>query len=574
MSTTLQVNTQINTQADTRSLDELQTALDAALQSLGKMAATDPGWEAKAREAGALQGRIGELRRRMKELADEQNNSAKSGVNFGQAMLQGSRGIQDFAAAGLNGIVNNLESMASAMGAGAGVAGAVTLLAVALQATWPAIEAWFAGLDKEGARMDEFKARVTGAAEAILKGYSGNKENAAKKSNELAESLQKQNAQLDAERTKLQAANELLKQRNAVQQQADERKRDADIADIEAQNLPKEQKADLIAQRKAQFEKANKDRKDAERRSDAETANADLEEQTKALEEATKQREALEKERDQTSKYGRLSQIAYGKYEGEGKDRKLVKDGQQQKVEAAVRELANVYASNNASPERVKKAEENLARQKAELERLKKEMADIVKNAPDGRLRGYEEVSGEAEAAKKREAELRKGLEADFEKEKERRKRAEVQAVGDENDYRRNMEEIERERRKNNPLGTGLPMVPGAPTMPLPGQMPEYLKPYMLPQGVMDPRNVVPPKGGAPGMPTQPALPNAPANEAMNKTTAAEVKTAGAEAAVAFNEATVAMADALHAMKEQAEQLLRTTRQIAESQRNQRVEPT
>lgn len=66
--------------------------------------------------------------------------SAKGGANMNMAILQASRGIQDFQAAGLMGIVNNVEGIASAFGLGAGVAGMVTLAAVAIQSLSPIIQ--------------------------------------------------------------------------------------------------------------------------------------------------------------------------------------------------------------------------------------------------------------------------------------------------------------------------------------------------------------------------------------------------------------------------------------------------
>lgn len=66
--------------------------------------------------------------------------SAKTGSNMNMAILQASRGIQDFQAAGLMGIVNNVEGIATAFGMGAGVAGMVTLAAVAIQSLTPAIK--------------------------------------------------------------------------------------------------------------------------------------------------------------------------------------------------------------------------------------------------------------------------------------------------------------------------------------------------------------------------------------------------------------------------------------------------
>lgn len=66
--------------------------------------------------------------------------SAKTGSNMNMAILQASRGIQDFQAAGLMGIVNNVEGIAAGFGVGAGVAGMATLAAVAIQGLSPVIQ--------------------------------------------------------------------------------------------------------------------------------------------------------------------------------------------------------------------------------------------------------------------------------------------------------------------------------------------------------------------------------------------------------------------------------------------------
>lgn len=66
--------------------------------------------------------------------------SAKGGANMNTAILQASRGIQDFQAAGLMGIVNNVEGIAAGFGVGAGVAGMATLAAVAIQGLSPVIQ--------------------------------------------------------------------------------------------------------------------------------------------------------------------------------------------------------------------------------------------------------------------------------------------------------------------------------------------------------------------------------------------------------------------------------------------------
>jgi hypothetical protein len=92
----------------------------------------DPsGFSRAGAEARKLNDELSRTPGALRRTEEASHKAAKGGANFGQAMLQGSRGIQDFSAAGLNGIINNLEGIAAAAGLGAGAAGGVTLLAVA-----------------------------------------------------------------------------------------------------------------------------------------------------------------------------------------------------------------------------------------------------------------------------------------------------------------------------------------------------------------------------------------------------------------------------------------------------------
>lgn len=62
----------------------------------------------------------------------ESSEKAKGGMSgFGQSALQTGRIVQDFQAAGVMGIANNLEGLAMALGGGAGLAGALTIAATA-----------------------------------------------------------------------------------------------------------------------------------------------------------------------------------------------------------------------------------------------------------------------------------------------------------------------------------------------------------------------------------------------------------------------------------------------------------
>lgn len=66
------------------------------------------------------------------EDAGKRASSGMAGV--GQAVMQSSRAIQDFAQGGIGGVLNNIEGLAFALGGGAGLAGALTIAGVAIYA--------------------------------------------------------------------------------------------------------------------------------------------------------------------------------------------------------------------------------------------------------------------------------------------------------------------------------------------------------------------------------------------------------------------------------------------------------
>lgn len=87
--------------------------------------------------------------------------ASKSTGDFGRSALETGRIVQDFAQGGLGGIINNLEGFTRAIGLGAGAAGAMTLLGVAVLTATPYIKAWwhefYDGANKVPASADALK---------------------------------------------------------------------------------------------------------------------------------------------------------------------------------------------------------------------------------------------------------------------------------------------------------------------------------------------------------------------------------------------------------------------------------
>lgn len=227
MSTPSRVDINIVANANTAGLRDVTAAADQADASLKKL---------DGASATAATG--------SQKLGQAQDKAAGSGRNMGNAMLQGSRAIQDLQY-GLPGVVNNLEGIASALGMGAGVAGVVTVLAVAFQQLGPVIAKALAELDVSKIKTDgiqSLKDQLSGVIEV--------KSAAEQSAEKLAAALEKSRAAFQAESDALSHNLDMLKQRNAAANQASQNKLEGDIADIKAQGLPKDQEAALIAAKK------------------------------------------------------------------------------------------------------------------------------------------------------------------------------------------------------------------------------------------------------------------------------------------------------------------------------------
>lgn len=192
----------------------------------------------------AATAEVGKLNAQLDQTAKGQDKAAASSKNMGGALLQGSRALQDMQY-GLGGVVNNLEGIASALGMGAGVAGVVTVLAVAIQALGPQISALFESLDTSKIKTEGLDSLVT-----QLQGTVTVKDAATRASEKLEEAIRRENAAYVTQQQEIERAMDLLKRRNEVSASVDKTQADSDIADIKARGLPKQEEARLIAERK------------------------------------------------------------------------------------------------------------------------------------------------------------------------------------------------------------------------------------------------------------------------------------------------------------------------------------
>lgn len=108
------------------------------------------------------------------EALDKQFGRARSGMQgFGQTALQTGRIVQDFTQGGVGGILNNIEGIAQALGGGAGLAGALTIVGTAAFIAKPYLLSLFEGggktVDPLLSDIERCKARIKELSDKPIK---------------------------------------------------------------------------------------------------------------------------------------------------------------------------------------------------------------------------------------------------------------------------------------------------------------------------------------------------------------------------------------------------------------------
>lgn len=201
-------------------------------------------------------------------IANAQNKASGSGRNMGNAMLQASRGLQDFAAAGLPGIINNVEGIAAGLGMGAGIAGAATVAAVAIQAIGPHILNLINALIPLDDALGKTAAKLEQDAVEAGQAYVAAVDNAGKQTKAFEDRLKAEQTALDNVNTAIDRQVKLLEARAKIQAMIADAQTQGRIEDIKASGLPPQEEARRIAEEqiKAQQQKAaieEKQRQDA-----------------------------------------------------------------------------------------------------------------------------------------------------------------------------------------------------------------------------------------------------------------------------------------------------------------------
>lgn len=405
----------IRSTADTRSIKELETELKQVTKAWHGMAADDPGF---AKQAQAVAG----LKERVRDLSTAQQQVQGSSRNMGNAVLQASRGMQDMQY-GLAGAVNNLEGIASALGLGAGVAGAVTLVAVAAQTLGPVVVEWFKSLDTEGKKLDELKTKLREGAELILGEWTPASQAAKDEADKFTDSIKNQAEAFSTLDKAQKASLDILKQRQAVDKDIAKTKEENDIADIKAKNLPKEEEARAIAAVKLEKAKADRQRELGTLEGEQTIAGEAVGNATKDADMAAVRQKKLADEKQRSLLQATLEQEIGGTVDEKGN---VLKAGSLDRIKAAEADVAGADKLRGmqgidpafAEQERIK-ARDKLKQEQQRHDDLTKESRDNIAANGGDQFRDIKTIDKELDQASgAAEAAAKKKQAAEFEKAK------------------------------------------------------------------------------------------------------------------------------------------------------------
>ena len=335
-------------------------------------------------------------------LHGSQERAAGSSRNMGNALLQGSRALQDMQY-GLAGAVNNLEGIASALGLGAGVAGIVTVLAVTVQTLGPKVVEWFNSLDSDGKRLDDFKSKLSASADALLGEWSPATQAASDASDAFKGKIEAEKAALDSLAGSLSSSLDLLKQRNKLTADIGENEDAAAIEEIKAKGLPAEQEAGEIARIRIARLNALKQAAEGEIVAEEKVAQANLDNAEAAAQQAAERQKQLEAEKQRTLLRAELLKEIGG--EEEVKDDKgnittPARRGAVQRVADAQKQVDAAHGIEGDNTEALATANARLAQERQRLADLEAEAAqNIAENDGSAEFRTVETIDAELNQA-------------------------------------------------------------------------------------------------------------------------------------------------------------------------------
>jgi hypothetical protein len=264
------------TTADTGGAEKLTRANEQAATSAAKLAT------AAGQSEGALAASGG-----------AQEQSAKGARNNSVALLQASQAFEDMQY-GIRGVLNNIPGLVQSLGMGAGLAGGISIAAVAATSLLPKLSDWLGITQALDNALGGTAAKLREDAVTAGAAYEQSLDKSGAQSRLFEASLKEQSRALDENNAALNRNLSLLQARQQISVMLEDAQLASEIQDIEAAGLPAQEKASQIAQAKLR----SQDRKaaGAEQTRAAELTTAQTAERNNllALQSATAQRQQFE----------------------------------------------------------------------------------------------------------------------------------------------------------------------------------------------------------------------------------------------------------------------------------------
>ena len=229
------VNIKLNTTANTSGADATTAAVKKVEQATKAVNAAEAQRSASAASAAAS----------LNALHGAQVRAAGSSRNLGAQTFIAANMFQDYMAAGLRGVTNQVGQFGTAIGLGAGLSGGLMALGVLVEQLGPKIAGFFAGLDTNKIKREGIDALIKQLGEVVAPMTAAER------------SAAKFNAQTDLNNEALKRLNEtldnhvkLLALQAAAQRSAAEFETEQAVQDVQAQGLDPAAEAAAIARLK------------------------------------------------------------------------------------------------------------------------------------------------------------------------------------------------------------------------------------------------------------------------------------------------------------------------------------
>jgi hypothetical protein len=241
--------------------------------------------------------------------AASQGRVAGGSRNSAAALLEMSRALED-AQYGIRGVLNNIPSLVQALGMGAGLAGGISIAAVAATTLLPKLSEWLGLSEALDDALGGTAQRLRDNADKAGNDYAKALGLATQQSDLFAAQLKQEDAALQQTNDSLDRQTKLLDARSRIQLMQEDAALASSIEDIKARGMAPQQEAAAIAAAKQQSALRKATQEEAARRGTMQLAEAQLAQSGIALGESAMRRDALRQQQIDAAAYASAVNLA------------------------------------------------------------------------------------------------------------------------------------------------------------------------------------------------------------------------------------------------------------------------